>query len=219
VRIDVDGTRRPAGAAVAAALAAAGHEVGEGARPDVVVDAVTAPELPGDATDLAAGAELLERASRAGARVILLSSVLVYGDGGDEEIEAAEPSVAEGPLLDAELAVFASAARFLVLRAGLLLGPGTAAAACLGEPDPGGLRAWLPLLSPEDLATWAVTAVAHDLHGVYDAVSDVVRCGELGARPPLGDASRRVTGTQLAGVAGAPRATWRSMRAQALSAS
>lgn len=216
MRVEVGGTERPMGTAVAAALAVAGHDVEGAGPPDVIVDAATAPELPAGPTDLAAGAALVERAASAGARVVLLSSVLVYGDAGEEEIEAAEPSVTDGPLLDAELAVFASAARFLVLRTGIPLGRATAAAACLGEPDPAGSRAWIPLVDPDDLAAWVVTAVAHDLHGVYDAVSDLARCGELGGRPPLGDASRRVTGAQLAGVAGAPRGTWRSMRAAAL---
>src|SRR5690349_3317351 len=193
MRVEVGGTERPVGAAVAAALTRAGHEVGD-RDPEVVVDAATAPELPGGAADLAAGEALLARAARASARVVLLSSVLVYDDAGEEEIEAAEPSVSDGPLPDAELAVFSSAARFCVLRAGIPLGAGCAAAACLGAP--GESRAWIPLADPADLARWVLVAVEQDLGGVWDAVSDLVRCGELGGRPPLGDASRRVTGAQ-----------------------
>jgi hypothetical protein len=186
--IGLAGDEDPAGRAVAAALRAGGHDVGPPA-PDraVLIDAASAPATPADPVreDVLPG--LLELAERSGARVVLLSSVLVYAGAGEDWIEAAEPVIDPAPahaaLPGLELAVFASGARFLVLRMGIL---------DTGAPGTG--AAWIPLLRPADLGAWVAVAVACDLNGVYDAVSLCVR----GA----GNVSRRVSGEALAAVSG-----------------
>jgi hypothetical protein len=177
-----------AGGAITVALRADGHEVGPPA-PDseVLVDAATAPATAAEPVREDVLPSVLELAERSGARVVLLSSVLVYAGAGEEWIEAAEPVIDPAPahaaLPGLELSVFASGARFLVLRMGIL---GTA------DPHPG--AAWVPVLRPADLGGWVAAAVARNLNGVYDAVSVCVR----GA----GDASRRVSGEALAAVSG-----------------
>lgn len=173
-RVRVGEVEEPWRSAIAASLRAGGHELADD---------------PAGAFDVlvTAGAAEIAAADAAGARLVFLSSVLVYGDGGEEEIDAAEPLIDPLPeheaLLEAEGAVFGSGVRFLVLRLGL---PREAAGPA--GPD------WVPVLDPEDLGRWVATAVAHDLNGVYDAVSELVR-GAAGA-------SRRVTGAALRAVAG-----------------
>jgi hypothetical protein len=178
--VHVLGRETPFGAAIVAALEAAGDVlVPEHGRPSWVVDA-SATEDP-TAPDRA-----IELAEAADARLLFLSSVEVYGNGGDEEISAYEPLIDPEPgregLLDAEEAVFASGVRFLVLRAGLPAASGA-----------GG--AWVPVLDPDDLGRWVAAAIGFDLNGVYDAVTRVV-LGTSGR-------SRRVTGEQLRRVLGA----------------
>jgi hypothetical protein len=148
-------------------------------RPSWVVDASAAidPGAPERAVALAEAAD---------ARLLFLSSVEVYGNGGNAEISAYEPLIDPEPgrehLLDAEEAVFASGVRFLVLRAGV-------------DAASGAGGAWVPVLDPDDLGLWVATAIELDLNGVYDAVTRVV-LGTSGR-------SRRVTGEQLRRVLGA----------------
>jgi hypothetical protein len=147
-------------------------------RPSWVVDA-SAP------IDSGVPERAVALAEAADARLLFISSVEVYGNGGDVEISAYEPLIDPEPglehLLDAEEAVFASGVRFLVLRAGI-------------EAASGAGGAWVPVLDPDDLGDWVVTAIEHDLNGVYDAVTRVV-LGTSGR-------SRKVTGAQLRAVLG-----------------
>lgn len=250
---DVDAPR-------ARALAAAGAELAVG---DVLDPACGAAAAGCDAVVHAATAigdwqrndrlrregtrNLLAGAERARASFLLPSSVLLYGEGGDEWQEAADPVLDPAPhlrsMLDAELATFSSGARFLILRQGILFGPESGAARALldavtvGEmpADP----AWAPLLHPEDFAQLAAAALERDLNGMYDAVSDNVRTAELvraaaqalGApAPPPGDASgpqplahlwrisRRVSMRAPAKIGLEPRRGWPSMLEEALAA-
>jgi hypothetical protein len=214
-----------AGPELPAQLSARGHEVVEHGY-DVVIDVAQPASLAA--------------AERAGARYLLGSTTLIYGDGGDEEIEAAEPIIDPVPALEpavhAELSVFSSGVRFLVLRRGIDFGresarrflDAVAAGAMPAAP------AWLPLLHPADFAQIAVLALERDLNGLYDAVSDTVRLDELareaarrlGAPEPpasgeVADAhvwlvSRRVTPTALAKVGLQPGWSWRQMLEAAL---
>jgi nucleoside-diphosphate-sugar epimerase len=187
---------------------------------------------------------LLAAAERARASFLLAGVALIYGDGGDEEIEAAEPIIAPAPRLesavDAELEVFSSGVRFLILRQGILFGPESGSARSLLEAVAAGAMpaapAWLALLHPDDLARLAVRALERDLNGLYDAVSDTVRLDELvhaaaraldapeppaQAEPPnpnLWLVSRRVSPRALAKVGLEPRWTWRQMLEAALEA-
>jgi nucleoside-diphosphate-sugar epimerase len=214
-----------AGPELPAQLLARGHEVVQDGY-DVVVDV-------GEPSSLAA-------AERAGARYLLASTTLIYGDGGDEEIEAAEPIIdpvpALEPAVDAELSVFSSGVRFLVLRRGIDFGREGARrfldAVAAGRMP--AAPAWLPLLHPADFAEMAVRALERDLNGLYDAVSDTVRLDELareaarrlGAPDPPTSAdvadphvwlvSRRVTPRALAKVGLAPGWSWRQMLDAAL---
>lgn len=188
MRVGLAGEDGPAGRAIAGALRADGHDVGPPAPDrDVLIDAASAPPGPADPVREDVLPALLALAERSGARVVVLSSVLVYADAGADWIEAAEPAIGPAPghaaLPGLELSVFASGARFLVLRMGILTA---------GTPPPG--AAWIPLLRPADLGAWVAAAVARDLNGVYDAVSVCVR-GEAAA-------SRRVSGDALAAVSG-----------------
>jgi nucleoside-diphosphate-sugar epimerase len=208
---------------LAAALTARGHELVDDGY-DVVVDLD--------------GPRSLHAAERAGARYLLASTTLIYGDGGEEEIEAAEPIIDPAPALepavDAELSVFSSGVRFLVLRCAI---PFSAQAArpfldAVAAGNMPAAPAWLSLLHPDDFAHIAVRALERDLNGLYDAVSDTVRLADLvdeterrlgtatGVRP-LSHAdppdphvwlvSRRVTSRALAKVGLEPRWTWRHM--------
>jgi nucleoside-diphosphate-sugar epimerase len=187
---------------------------------------------------------LLAAAERVRASFLFAGVALIYGDGGDEEIEAAEPIIAPAPRLesavDAELEVFSSGVRFLILRQGILFGPHSGAARALLDAVAAGAMpaaaSWLALLHPDDFARLAVRALERDLNGLYDAVSDTVRLEELvreaaraldAPEPPLeGDppnpnlwlVSRRVTPRALAKVGLEPRWTWRQMLAAALDA-
>ncbi len=186
--IGVAGAERASGRAVAAALAAAGHEVGRpGPDCSVLVDAATAPETFTDQVREDVLPALLGLAEESGARVVLLSSALVYADGGEEWVEASDPVVdpasAHRALPELEVALFGSGARFLVLRMGVLGD---------GAPEPG--EAWIPVLDPGDLGGWVAAAVARDLSGVYDAVSRCVR--------GRADRSRRVSGAALVSITG-----------------
>jgi nucleoside-diphosphate-sugar epimerase len=212
-------------AELTAALAARGHElVDEGY--DVVVDLD--------------GPRSLAAAERAGARYLLASTVLIYGDGGEEAIEAAEPVIdpvpALEPAVDAELSVFSSRVRFLVLRCGIPFGARAARSFldAVAAGDMPAAPAWLPLLHPDDFAHIAVRALERDLNGLYDAVSDTVRLADLAGEaarrldapepPPEGDppdrhvwlVSRRVTPAALAKVGLQPRWTWPQMLDAAL---
>jgi nucleoside-diphosphate-sugar epimerase len=203
-RIGIGGADRPGGRAVAAALRARGHDVADDpAGCAVVVDCATAPTAPGEPVRFDALGPLLSAAEDAGALLVFASSALVYGDGADEWLEAPEPLLDAGsplaPLLDLELEVFSSGVRFLVLRQGILLAPGTPGTAALLGARARLTDAWVPLLHPDDLGALVVRAVEEDLHGVWDAVSDVVRGTELAATPgvasgaePGWDVSRRV---------------------------
>jgi nucleoside-diphosphate-sugar epimerase len=187
---------------------------------------------------------LLAAAERARASFLFAGVALIYGDGGEEEIEAAEPIIAPTPRLesavDAELAIFASGVRFLVLRQGILFGPESGGAQALLDAVAAGsvpaAPAWLPLLHPADFANLAVRALERDLNGLYDAVSDTVRLADLvraaaraldAPEPPVdGDVpnpnmwlvSRRVTPRALAKVGLEPGWTWAQMLASALAA-
>lgn len=188
LKIGLVGRERSAGSAVADALSADGHDVGTPDRKSaVLLDAASAPQGPDDRVDESVLPELLDLAERTGARVVLLSSVLVYAGAGEGWIEAAEPVIDPAPahaaLPGLELSVFASGARFLVLRMGILRAE---------PPAPGGV--WVPMLRPADLGGWVAKAVDRNLNGVYDAVSLSVR----GA----GDVSRRVSGEALAAMTG-----------------
>ena len=217
------------GRAVAAQLLARGPEVVDDGY-DVVIDV--------------GEARLLGAAEQTGARYLLASTTLIYGDGGEEEIEAAEPIIDPAPSLeaavDAELEVFSSGVRFLVLRQGILFGPRSEAARELVDVVAAGAMpaapAWLPLLHPDDFAQIAVRALERDLNGLYDAVSDTVRLDELvreAARrmgapdpPPAAEVgnpnlwlvSRRVTPRALAKVGLEPGWSWRQMLDAALAA-
>jgi nucleoside-diphosphate-sugar epimerase len=203
-------------------LLARGHEVVDHGY-DVVIDT--------------GEARLLGDAERAGARYLFASTTLIYGDGGEEEIEAAEPIIDPAPSLDsavdAELEVFSSGVRFLVLRQGIPFGADSAAARELLAAVAAGAMpaapAWLPLLHPDDFAHIATRALEQDLNGLYDAVSDTVRLDELvreaarrlGAPDPpaaaeVGDpnlwlVSRRVTPRALAKVGLEPGWSWQQM--------
>lgn len=144
-------------------------------------------------------ASLLRAAERAGASVLVPSLVALYAGGGDEELDAADPVIAPGPAVDAaqeaELATFGSRARFLVLRQGVLFGPGTGSAdELLGRlrsadfPVVADAPVWLPLLHPEDFAEMAVACLERDFNGVYDAVSQAVEA------PRLARAAARASG-------------------------
>jgi len=99
------------------------------------------------------------------------------------------PAPEHAALPGLELSIFASGARFLVLRMGVL-----------GEEPAGPGGVWVPLLRPADLGGWVAAGVARNLNGVYDAVSVCVR----GA----GDVSRRVSGEALAAVSGYEASAW-----------
>jgi len=187
---------------------------------------------------------LLAAAERARASFLFAGIALIYGDGGEEEIEAAEPIIAPAPRLesavDAELEVFSSGVRFLILRQGILFGPESGSAHVLLDAVAAGAMpaapAWLALLHPDDFARLAVRALERDLNGLYDAVSDTVRLDELvreaaraleAPEPPLEAeppnpnvwlVSRRVTPRALAKVGLEPRWSWRQMLASALEA-
>lgn len=148
-------------------------------------------------------AALLRAAERSGAGVLVPSLVVLYADGGEETLDAADPVIAPGPAVDgaqeAELATFGSRTRFLVLRQGILFGAGTGPACELlalaqrgGLPLGRGAPTWVTLLDPDDFAEIAVAALERDLNGVYDAVSAAVElrvlaraaARALGAPPP-----------------------------------
>ncbi|WP_228942655.1 NAD-dependent epimerase/dehydratase family protein [Nocardioides sp. Leaf374] len=95
--------------------------------------------------------------------------------------------------------VLAGAARSLVLRPGLLIGPGDpsgrftywpARLAEAGDGEPvlagGSPRDVVQVLDARDLATWVVTAAERRLTGAYDAVGPTTTAGELLAEVAAG---------------------------------
>jgi nucleoside-diphosphate-sugar epimerase len=190
--VGLGGADGPAGRAAARALRARGHVVAD--EPHgcaVVVDCASAPTAPGEPGRPEAGMRLLRAAEETGAAAFVLgSSTLVYGDGGDEWLEAAEPLLDPAPeaagLLELELEIFASGLRFLVLRQGILFGPDTPGAEAVLSGRARLTDAWVPLLHPADLGAWVLRGVEDGLHGVFDAVSDVVRGSELATAVGVG---------------------------------
>jgi nucleoside-diphosphate-sugar epimerase len=163
-RIGIAGTETAGGRAVVAALRHRGHTVAE--NPGgcaVIVDCATAPTAPGEPFDFDALPALLRAAEEVGSLLVFASSALVYGDGGDDWLEAPEPVLDAGsplaPLLDLELEVFSSGVRFLVLRQGVLFGAGTPGAVAVLAGRARLTDAWVPLLHPDDLAACVVRAV------------------------------------------------------------
>ena len=159
-----------------------------------------------DAFEAAAGlgpgaaAAVAEVAAEAGARLVFCSSVLIYADGGSDELMANDPELdpveALRPLADAELEVFGSRAEVLVLRLGILLARGSVAAESLrAEVEAGrGVEgtAFVPILDRGTLASAIASTAASSLHGGWDVVSSCavgeelfhLAAGAVGAREP-----------------------------------
>lgn len=138
-------------------------------------------------------------AARAGARLVLCSSVLIYADGGDGELMANDPELdppaALAPLAEAELEAFGSRAEVIVLRLGISLASGASHAVTLAAAlsDPASRSdVHVPLLDRETLAD-AIAAVAPSaLHGGWDVVSAVTTFGRV--RDLIGERAPSVVG-------------------------
>jgi hypothetical protein len=136
----------------------------------------------GAAASVAAQAETVASvAAAARARLVFCSSVLLYADGGDDELMANDPEL-DPPaglsgLADAELEVFGSRAEVMVLRLGILLAKGGSHARSLSGllaqregslPRPG---VHLPLLDRSSLAEAIASVSGSQLHGGWDVVA------------------------------------------------
>lgn len=209
--------------------------------------------LPGeDAFEAAAGlgpgaaAAVAEVAAEAGARLVFCSSVLIYADGGSTELMANDPELDPveelRPLADAELEVFGSRAEVLVLRLGIVLAGGSAAAASLRAEVEAGRgvdgTAFVPILDRRTLASAVASTAVSSLHGAWDLVSScavgeelfhlaavVVGAREPGLRPDgemEPDAacrwrvSRLVTGAALREAGAVDAMDWRETTREAL---
>jgi hypothetical protein len=120
-------------------------------------------------------------AAAARARLVFCSSVLLYADGGDDELMANDPEL-DPPaglsgLADAELEVFGSSAEVMVLRLGILLAKDGSHARSLSgllaqgegsQPRPG---VHLPLLDRSTLAEAIAAVAGSQLHGGWDVVA------------------------------------------------
>lgn len=142
------------------------------------------PGLPGEL------ARLGGLAASAGARMVFCSSCLLYGDLGERENAANDPELDPpaglGALARAELELFGSGAEVMMLRLGILLGGGMAAASELSEglqdgrlcvPDDG--TRYVPLLDLDELAAALGAVAASRLHGAWDLVSDAAPLADL----------------------------------------
>jgi len=164
------------------------------------------------AGDLAAGSagRFAEAAAGASARYLFCSTVLIYEDGGDDELTAGDPELDPPAALqlfaDAELEVFASPAEVMVLRLGVLLVPGGTAARTLAAAASAALPAvaavghrgsaeravHLPLLDVASLAGTLAVAAASSLHGAWDVVAACPTSDQL--FPHVSDLAPRSSG-------------------------
>jgi len=144
----------------------------------------------GAAASVAAQAEAVASAAAAArARIVFCSSVLLYADGGDDELMANDPEL-DPPaglsgLADAELEVFGSRAEVMVLRLGILLAKGGSHARSLSgllaqgegsQPRPG---VHLPLLDRSTLAEAIAVVAGSQLHGGWDVVAATPTWAEI----------------------------------------
>ena len=129
-------------------------------------------------------------ASSVNARLILCSSVLLYSDGGEAELMANDPELGDvpelQPLANAELELFGSSAEVMLLRLGVVVGPGGSAAAELADrvrtghlPLPADRQHFVPILDRETLASALVEVAPSQLHGGWDLVAADVPLAEL----------------------------------------
>jgi hypothetical protein len=177
---------------------------------------------------------------------VFCSSILIYADGGSDELMANDPELdpveALRPIADAELEVFGSRAEVLVLRLGIVLARGSAAAESLRDEVEAGRgvdgTAFVPILDRRTLASAIASTAASRLHGGWDVVSSCavgeelfhLAAGVVGAREPgLGPdgemgpeaicrwrVSRLVTGAALREAGAVDARDWRETTREAL---
>ena len=128
-------------------------------------------------------------AAVAGARLVFCSSVLLYADGGDDELMANDPEL-DPPaglsgLADAELEVFGSRAEVMVLRLGIVLARGGPHARSLvgllaqGQASSPQSQVHLPLLDRSTLARAIASVAGSQLHGGWDVVAATTTWAEV----------------------------------------
>ena len=148
------------------------------------------PFAPGGLPEHGVVAGWAEAAAMADARFIFCSSVLLYADGGETELMANDPELGWAPelrkLQEAELDVFGSRAEVVLLRLGIVIGPGgtharslsdAVRAGRLGVPVEG--ERFVPVLDRETLASALSALAPSDLHGGWDLVAGDAPLAEL----------------------------------------
>ena len=150
------------------------------------------PLAPGGMPTVGQVAGWAAAAADVNARMILCSTVLLYGDGGEAEQMANDPELGDlpelKPLADAELELFGSSAEVMLLRLGVVVGPEGSVAAELAELLQSGNLAvpadgnhYVPLLDRGTLATALVEVAPSNLHGGWDLVAGEVELAEFAA--------------------------------------